>query len=254
VDSGTRTTGVSTCLFDVTTFPGPLPLLHTLLLQFLLPCTLLVSPLAESGKKMASSNAAPISITITPAAAPHLLLLRGSARHRNARFRVEAAATSAGGGADGGSYLDMWRKAVERERRSAELAYRLQAPPAVEAPARGEDVERRAARFEEMLRVPREDRDRAQRRQVIDRAAAALAAARAVLKEPPAQSESPSPSPPPTPPREAETAANAAGSGFGSGPRKSDQSSRPAAPAKSAEGIAFLAGRTFANEIAFNDR
>ncbi|GJN25254.1 hypothetical protein PR202_gb13055 [Eleusine coracana subsp. coracana] len=218
---------------------------------------------------MASSNAAPISIT--PAtAAPHILLLRGGARHRNAhRFRMAAAASSssapsAGGGAGGGSYLDMWRKAVDRERRSAELAYRLQASPAAEAeaPPRGEDVERRTARFEEMLRVPREERDRVQRRQVIDRAAAALAAARAVLKEPPAQSQSPEspspapPSPPPTPPRESESASSAAGSGVSSGPRRSDRASRPAvpSPAKSAEGTAPLTGCTLQMSFALNDR
>jgi hypothetical protein len=85
---------------------------------------------------MASSNAAPISITpATAAASHHLFLLRGSARHRNARFCVAAAATSVGGGPGEGSYLDMWRKAVERERLSAELAYRVQASPAAEADA-----------------------------------------------------------------------------------------------------------------------
>jgi len=139
----------------------------------------------------------------------------------------------------------MWRKAVERERRSAELARRLQeAPPPAEAdapPAPGaplEDVRRRTARFEEMLRVPREERDRVQRRQVIDRAAAALAAARAVLKEPPPAS--PPSSPPPTPPQVAETAK--VGSAAAGAARGSDRSSRPAARTQlspSAEGIGF---------------
>ncbi|KAL6841639.1 hypothetical protein ACP4OV_028578 [Aristida adscensionis] len=178
---------------------------------------------------MAASNAASVS-----PAAPHLLLLRRRAGGaRNARVR--AVAGGGGGGGGGASYLDMWRKAVERERRSAELARRLQEPPAQVAEAEPEapapEVERRTARFEEMLRVPREERDRVQRRQVIDRAAAALAAARAVLKEPPAQS--PPPSPPATPPQEAEPAAAAAGvggSGGGGAPRGSDRGSRTAAP------------------------
>jgi hypothetical protein len=177
---------------------------------------------------MAASNAASVS-----SAAPRLLLLRrrggasGSAQHRNARFRAAAG---------GGSYLDMWKKAVERERRSADLARRLQAPPAeADAPAPAppvEDVRRRTARFEEMLRVPREERDRVQRNQVIDRAAAALAAARAVLKEPPAFS------PPPTPPQVAET--GKVGSAGGGAARGSDRNSRSAARAQlspSAEGI-----------------
>ncbi|KAJ1276052.1 hypothetical protein BS78_05G184600 [Paspalum vaginatum] len=170
---------------------------------------------------MAASNAASIS-----SAAPRLLLLRrrgaAATRHRNARFRAAAAASASGGGA---SYLDMWRKAVERERRSEELARRLQAPPPAEAegPPPGDVAQRRTARFEEMLRVPREERDRVQRRQVIDRAAAALAAAQAVLKDPPpapAPSASPTPSPPATPPQRAET---------GSAARGSDGGSRPAA-------------------------
>lgn len=116
----------------------------------------------------------------------------------------------------------MWKKAVERERRSAELAYRLQSsPPPAEAeagaPPPPADVERRTARFEEMLRVPREERDRVQRTQVIDRAAAALAAARAVLKEPPQQNP---PQPPPPKPKQPATAADVTGSGNGSGSRK----------------------------------
>ncbi|WVZ50826.1 hypothetical protein U9M48_002048 [Paspalum notatum var. saurae] len=158
---------------------------------------------------MAASNTASMRASSSAA--------RGSRRRRARR--------AASGG--GGSYLDMWRKAVERERRSEELARRLQAPPAeADAPAGpppGDVTQRRTARFEEMLRVPREERDRVQRHQVIDRAAAALAAAQAVLKEPPpAPSASPTPSPPPpaTPPQRAET---------GSAARGSDGGSRPAA-------------------------
>lgn len=188
---------------------------------------------------MAASNAA----SVTPAAAvaaPRLsLLLVG--RRRNAPAR---AAAGGGGGAGGASYLDMWRKAVERERRSAELARRLQAPAPAEAAAPPVDVvERRTARFEDLLRVPREERDRVQRRQVIDRAAAALAAARAVLKEPPpapAPAQSPPPSPPTTPPQGAETAK--VGSGGGSTAIESGRGSRSAAPApasQSAEGTGF---------------
>ncbi|KAL6654022.1 hypothetical protein ACP70R_007487 [Stipagrostis hirtigluma subsp. patula] len=181
---------------------------------------------------MAASNAASIS-----SAAPHLLLLRrrvGGAR--NARVRAAASAGGNGGGGGGASYLDMWRKAVERERRSAEIARRLQETPTRTAEAEAApDVESRTARFEEMLRVPREERDRVQRRQVIDRAAAALAAARAVLKEPPAPSASPSPSPPPTPPQEAEAARGKAGSGDGGAPGGSDRGPQTAAPAPAPE-------------------
>ncbi|KAF0896867.1 hypothetical protein E2562_029557 [Oryza meyeriana var. granulata] len=122
----------------------------------------------------------------------------------------------------------MWKKAVERERRSADIARRLQASTAVEEDE--EESGERTARFEEMLRVPREERDRVQRRQVIDRAAAALAAARAVLKEPPL------PPPAPLPPQQQPAVATGkAGSGNGLGSRKapgeSDRASRPPASA-----------------------
>lgn len=47
----------------------------------------------------------------------------------------------------------------------------------------GEKLERRNREFEKLFEVPAEERDRAQRMQVIDRAAAAIAAAKALLKE-----------------------------------------------------------------------
>ncbi|KAG8090235.1 hypothetical protein GUJ93_ZPchr0011g27612 [Zizania palustris] len=186
---------------------------------------------------MASCNAAAVAH-----AAPGVLLLRLGVRGgccgggaAVARRAPRVRAVSGGDGVGGGSsYLDMWKKAVERERRSAEIARQLQATRAVveeeeEAPPPTADVERRTARFEEMLRVPREERDRVQRRQVIDRAAAALAAARAVLKEPP---------PPPAPlPQQQKTAVatDEAESGNGLGSRKgtgeSDRASQPPAPA-----------------------
>lgn len=47
----------------------------------------------------------------------------------------------------------------------------------------GEELERRNREFEKLFEVPVEERDRAQRMQVIDRAAAAIAAAKSLLKE-----------------------------------------------------------------------
>ena len=201
-----------------------------------------------------ATNSAPI----TPAA-PHRplhghgnfqrLLLLPLGRRRG--VVVRAVSGGDGGGAAGPSYLDMWKKAVERERRSAELAYRLQAsPPPAEAEAGSPlpaDVERRTARFEEMLRVPREERDRVQRTQVIDRAAAALAAARAVLKEPPQQNPPPSSPPPPqnppqsSPPQKPATTTDVTGSGNGSGSRK---------PAKGLEDPGSLADAASAAPVA----
>lgn len=46
-----------------------------------------------------------------------------------------------------------------------------------------EEMKKKSEEFEKILEVPREERDRIQRMQVIDRAAAAIAAAKAVLKE-----------------------------------------------------------------------
>lgn len=58
-----------------------------------------------------------------------------------------------------------------------------------------EELERKSNLFKKILEVPREERDRIQRLQVIDRAAAAIAAARALLKDnpPPAKSLSDGP-------------------------------------------------------------
>lgn len=48
-----------------------------------------------------------------------------------------------------------------------------------------EALERKSHEFQKILEVPREERDRVQRIQVIDRAAAAIAAARSLLKDNP---------------------------------------------------------------------
>ncbi|KAK2986053.1 hypothetical protein RJ640_011494, partial [Escallonia rubra] len=97
----------------------------------------------------------------------------------------------------GGSYLDMWKNAVDRERKAVE--FQRIAEKAVDGSgdvAEGEEsaevLERRSSEFQKILEVSPEERDRVQRMQVIDRAAAAIAAARAILKEssPAAEAES----------------------------------------------------------------
>lgn len=83
------------------------------------------------------------------------------------------------------SYLDMWKKAVEREKQETE--FRKIAENVVEVEeANGETeevLEKKSGEFQKLLEVSPEERDRVQRMQVIDRAAAAMAAARAILKE-----------------------------------------------------------------------
>ncbi|GFP86054.1 hypothetical protein PHJA_000749300 [Phtheirospermum japonicum] len=89
----------------------------------------------------------------------------------------------------GGSYLDMWRKAVDREKKSVEFERMAEKNSVGDNDEKmgkeesGEESEKRNRNFEKLLEVSVEERDRVQRMQVIDRAAAAIAAARAILKE-----------------------------------------------------------------------
>ncbi|XP_068649641.1 protein LIKE EARLY STARVATION, chloroplastic [Aristolochia californica] len=88
---------------------------------------------------------------------------------------------------NGESYLDMWKTAVEREKQEKEFQ-RIAKNVHGSGEEESDDpkaVERKTQQFEKLLEVPKEDRDRVQRLQVIDRAAAAIAAARAILKEKP---------------------------------------------------------------------
>lgn len=97
--------------------------------------------------------------------------------------------SSSSSGSD--SYLEMWKKAMERER----CIQVLQSSGRVSTVDDDVDyaLQRKTELFEKILAVPREERDRVQRLQVIDRAAAAISAARALIKKPP-----PDPTPIPT--------------------------------------------------------
>ena len=78
----------------------------------------------------------------------------------------------------------MWRKAVERERLAIKFNHIKTASDADEQTQPDEEVlEKKSSEFEKLLEVSSEERDRVQRMQVIDRAAAAIAAARALLKD-----------------------------------------------------------------------
>ncbi|XAR49046.1 hypothetical protein NMG60_11032076 [Bertholletia excelsa] len=92
----------------------------------------------------------------------------------------------------GDSYLDMWKTAVERERKEREfqrIAENLAGSDGVDGDGEGaeekraEDFERKSREFQKILEVPKEERDIVQGMQVIDRAAAAIAAARAILED-----------------------------------------------------------------------
>ncbi|XP_027189634.1 protein LIKE EARLY STARVATION, chloroplastic isoform X2 [Cicer arietinum] len=78
------------------------------------------------------------------------------------------------------SYLDMWKKAIERERNTSlfnKIAY------SNENDVVEENLEKKTEEFQKLLEVSSEERDRIQRLQVIDRASAAIAAARAILHD-----------------------------------------------------------------------
>lgn len=85
----------------------------------------------------------------------------------------------------------MWKRAKEREKR--EIGFlKVAENSATAAPISGSDevtspevLERKSHEFQKILGVSKEERDRVQRIQVIDRAIAAIAAARALLKENP---------------------------------------------------------------------
>lgn len=83
------------------------------------------------------------------------------------------------------SYLDMWRKAVERERLAIKFNHIKTTTSDDHQQHQGnEDIlEKKSSEFEKILQVSSEERDKVQRMQVIDRAAAAIAAARALLNE-----------------------------------------------------------------------
>ncbi|XP_021899460.1 uncharacterized protein LOC110815815 isoform X2 [Carica papaya] len=89
----------------------------------------------------------------------------------------------------GDSYLHMWRKAVDREKEEIEFQKLVDNLADVGADGDnkegkgGEELEKKSQEFEKILEVSKEDRDRIQRMQVIDRAAAAISAARAILGE-----------------------------------------------------------------------
>lgn len=88
----------------------------------------------------------------------------------------------------------MWKKSMDRERKEQVFPNITENPGSDDDynEETAEELERKSHQFEKILEVPKEERDRIQRVQVIDRAAAAIAAAHAFLKEtpPPVKSQS----------------------------------------------------------------
>ncbi|RDX58369.1 hypothetical protein CR513_62323, partial [Mucuna pruriens] len=114
----------------------------------------------------------------------HLLQCEGVGKRECARVRVRVIARAK---ESDSSYLDMWKKAVETEKKSTHfntIAERVaDAAHDSHDSAVDDDLEKKTVEFHKLLQVSTEERDRVQRMQVIDRAAAAIAAARALLEE-----------------------------------------------------------------------
>ncbi|KAE9453082.1 hypothetical protein C3L33_15016, partial [Rhododendron williamsianum] len=139
-------------------------------------------------------GATPRAALLTPHLHKHPLISTTElANHYKPTTRAKKQSTiiitrvSSNGG--GESYLDMWQSAVERERKAVEFQRIVEKSAETEGGGgeggggeSGEALERKSSEFRKILEVSKEERDRVQRLQVIDRAAAAIAAARAILE------------------------------------------------------------------------
>ncbi|ESQ47563.1 hypothetical protein EUTSA_v10020381mg [Eutrema salsugineum] len=78
------------------------------------------------------------------------------------------------------SYLHMWKNAVDREKKEKAFE-KIAENVAVDGEKVEGDLEKKSDEFHKILEVSVEERDRIQRMQVVDRAAAAISAAKAIL-------------------------------------------------------------------------
>ncbi|GAV57535.1 hypothetical protein CFOL_v3_01072 [Cephalotus follicularis] len=91
------------------------------------------------------------------------------------------------------SYLHLWKRAIDRERKETDFQIISQKLADNESNSNDDDdddnvngaveLEKKSEEFNKILEVSKEERDRVQRMQVIDRADAAISAARALIKE-----------------------------------------------------------------------
>ncbi|KAF8394354.1 hypothetical protein HHK36_020562 [Tetracentron sinense] len=84
------------------------------------------------------------------------------------------------------SYPDTWKNAMDSERKEIEFQKIVENSGGIDEEEEEESpdaLEWKTDQFKKILEVPKEERDRIQRMQVIDRASAAIAAARALLEE-----------------------------------------------------------------------
>ncbi|TQD90363.1 hypothetical protein C1H46_024065 [Malus baccata] len=85
------------------------------------------------------------------------------------------------------SFIGMWKKAIENDKKVAEFERIVDNSAKIEVDDQSiepvEELEKNSEEFQKILEVSKEERDRVQRMQVVDRAAAAIAAARAILED-----------------------------------------------------------------------
>ncbi|GMH28496.1 hypothetical protein Nepgr_030339 [Nepenthes gracilis] len=150
---------------------------------------------------MASRLGSAVRAAVTPPREIFHLLIQAPKGHfatPRSRRRCQIRASN-GSGSD--SHLGIWKNAVDRQRKEIEFHSIAENSAVIdeENEESPEALERKTNEFKKILEVPKEERDKAQQMQVIDRADAAIAAARAILKEnpPPAKmvSDDPSASP-----------------------------------------------------------
>ncbi|XP_047334960.1 uncharacterized protein LOC124938542 isoform X2 [Impatiens glandulifera] len=129
------------------------------------------------------SRFTPCSIRITPL--HRRFPLTSFIKSMKSRKTVQIRASNVGD-----SYLHMWKNAMERERKSSEFQKIANNSVTTAGTGGGDDdgetpevLERKSNEFQKLLEVSPEERDRIQRMQVIDRAAAAIAAARSLVRE-----------------------------------------------------------------------
>ncbi|XP_057530200.1 protein LIKE EARLY STARVATION, chloroplastic [Amaranthus tricolor] len=103
------------------------------------------------------------------------------------KFQITASNDTNNNGSDSFSYLQMWKKAIDRQQKEIKfdkISQNLPSPIHTEVETDNhEALAKKSFEFQKILEVSKEERDRVQRIQVIDRAAAAIAAARALLKD-----------------------------------------------------------------------
>ncbi|VVA98629.1 unnamed protein product [Arabis nemorensis] len=105
--------------------------------------------------------------------------LNFTANRRNRRERSGLRASNEGGGIE--SYLHMWKNAVDREKKEKAFEKIVENVAVDVEKGEEEDLEKKTDEFQKILEVSVEERDRIQRMQVVDRAAAAISAAKAIL-------------------------------------------------------------------------